>query len=119
MANKLNQKSKSGLSRKYSHKLEWQKINVRTKIRSIGNSRGIILSNKLLQKAGLAQDADIIVTAHNGQIIIVELKVQGVVNTDLSSWEKQFKQAIKKRNVSEKDLFEGIRNEFDQNEWTA
>src|SRR4051812_5599605 len=92
-------------------------VSMRSKIRSVGNSKGIILSNQLLQKAGLSEHAEITVTALEGQIIIMEIKSPESVNTDLSSWEQQFKNAIKKGAVPEKDLFSGMANEFDQDEW--
>jgi hypothetical protein len=35
----------------------------------------------------------------------------------LASWDKQFKQAIQKKELPEKDMFEGLTNKFDENEW--
>jgi antitoxin MazE len=93
-------------------------MSVTSKIRSVGNSKGVILSNQLLNKAGLSADADIIVTALEGQIIIKEMK-SADVNTDLTTWENQFKQAIKNGAVPENDLFNGVTNSFDENDWTA
>ena len=84
-------------------------------IRSVGNSKGIILSNSLLQAAGLAADAKIIIEATDGIITIAQAKT--AVNTDLKSWDRQFKKAIKAGAKPEKDLFEGLANEFDKTEW--
>ena len=92
---------------------------VRSRIRSVGNSKGIILSNELLKKAGFSENADILLTSKNGQILIIEIKSEERVNTDLSSWERQFKEAIKNGAIPEKDLFKGIPNDFDQNDWAA
>ena len=89
-----------------------------TRLRSIGNSKGVILSTDILQEAGIPPNADIMITAENGQITIVEIKPQSLVNTDLSSWEEQFRQVIKKGAKPEKDLFEGLSNEFDKKGWT-
>ena len=110
LSGKLTAHKSSQITRK-------SKGSIRSKIRSVGNSRGVILSRTLLQRAGLADDADILVTVNDGQIIIIELKESNKVNTDLSSWERQFKRAIKNGAHPEKDLFEGISNAFDKNEW--
>jgi antitoxin component of MazEF toxin-antitoxin module len=87
-----------------------------TRIRPIGNSRGVILNNQLIEKAGLDPNLDIVIRATDGAIIIVQVKEQ-VVNTDLSTWDQQFKAAIKKGEKPEKDLFEGMENDFDSKEW--
>ncbi|HSU27157.1 MAG TPA: hypothetical protein VLJ68_02170 [Chitinophagaceae bacterium] len=89
-----------------------------SKLRSIGNSKGVILSGSLLQKAGISPNADIMITAQDGQITIVEIKPSDPVNTDLSTWEKQIRMAIKKGAKPDKDLFEGLSNDFDEKEWT-
>lgn len=54
--------------------------------------------------------------AADGAIIIIQIKEQEI-NTDLSTWDQQFKAAIKKSEKPEKDLFEGIENDFDSKEW--
>jgi antitoxin component of MazEF toxin-antitoxin module len=88
---------------------------ITTKLRAIGNSKGVILNNQLIEAAGISANADIIIRADKGKIIIEAKKED--VNTNLSSWDKQFKQAIKAGAKPEKDLFEGIENEFDKKEW--
>lgn len=93
-------------------------VSIQTRIRPVGNSRGIILSSQLLQKAGLSEDADIILSAQEGQIIIMELKLPKEVNTDLSSWEKQYREAMRKGHKPENSLFDEVSNDFDKNEWT-
>ena len=42
---------------------------------------------------------------------LVELEVP------LSSWDKQFKTAIDKGNKADDDLFEGLENDFDKEDW--
>src|ERR1700744_1112417 len=86
------------------------------KIRAIGNSKGVILNNQLMDFAGLAPDQDIVIRATNGQITIKQAE-KYTVNTDLSTWEKQFKAAIKAGNIPEGDMWEGLENEFDKTEW--
>ena len=92
--------------------------NITGKIRSIGNSKGIILSNQILQKAGLSSNVKVSLTVHKGEITISDIKKENVVNTDLNTWEKQFKIAIKKGNKPDKDLFENVKNNFDLHEWS-
>lgn len=91
------------------------KIVTRSKIRSIGNSKGVILNNQLIGAAGLNPEADIIIQAGDGIITIAQVKLSAV-NTDLNTWDKQFKEAIKKGARPDKDLFEGMANDFDK-EW--
>ena len=86
------------------------------KVRAIGNSKGVILNNQVLDTAGLKADMDILIQAFNGLITIKQAK-KPAVNTDLSTWEKQLKAAIKAGDIPEGDLFEGMANEFDKTEW--
>lgn len=87
-----------------------------SRIRAIGNSKGVILNNQLIEAAGLKPDIDVLINAGNGVIYIVQVKEKNV-NRDLSSWDKQYKSAIKKGAKPEKDLFEGLKNDFDTKEW--
>jgi antitoxin component of MazEF toxin-antitoxin module len=92
------------------------KTSYNSRIRQIGNSNGVILSNQVIQAAGLNQNADVVIKAAKGIIYIIEIKASGV-NTDLSTWDKQFKATKAKGIKPEKDLFEGMENEFDSKEW--
>jgi antitoxin MazE len=87
-----------------------------SRIRAIGNSKGVILNNRLIETAGLNVEADIMIQANDGVITIIQMKAPGV-NTDLSTWDKQFKAAIRKGARPEGDLFEGMANDFDSKEW--
>ena len=89
---------------------------IRSRIRPIGNSKGVILSNQLIEAAGLNANDDIVIQAADGVIYIIQYK-SPEVNSDLSTWDKQFKIANKAGNKPEGDLFEGMANEFDKNEW--
>lgn len=90
---------------------------VRGRIRKIGNSKGILLSNSMIKALGIADDAEVIVTSEKGRIIIKPAENKRKINTDLSTWEAQFKAAIKNGDTSEKDFFEGMENKFDEEEW--
>ncbi|MBA2499840.1 MAG: hypothetical protein H0V30_08960 [Chitinophagaceae bacterium] len=91
------------------------KLFAKSKIRAIGNSKGVILNNQIMEAAGIDPESEIIISADIGVITIYQAATS--VNTDLLSWEKQFKKVAKKGIKPEKDLFEGIENEFDSNEW--
>ena len=96
--------------------MEEPEVSYTSRIRAIGNSRGVILPSQLMETAGIAADAEVVVQVKDGVIYIMEAKVSGV-NTDLSTWDKQFKSALRKGAKPEKDLFEGLGNEFDKLEW--
>jgi len=88
---------------------------VKSRIRAIGNSNGVILNNQLLKQAGIDTGADIIAFAEEGKIIIMQAN-ESCINTDVSTWDGIFKAAKKKGNKPEGDLFEGLHNDFDK-EW--
>jgi antitoxin component of MazEF toxin-antitoxin module len=92
------------------------KMQLRSRIRSIGNSKGVILNNQLIEAAGLNSEVDIMIHAADGIICIIQFKTSNV-NTDLSTWDRQFRTAIKKGAKPEKDLFGNISNDFDLKEW--
>src|SRR5690349_13021066 len=86
------------------HKVE-RKINVgandtnyvtfTSKIRAVGNSNGVILNNTIMEITGLSFDTDIIIHAEK-DIITIKKAELNEINTDLSTWDKHFKQAIKR-----------------------
>ena len=86
------------------------------KIRAIGNSKGIIINNQLMEAAGIHAGVDLIMYANEGKIILMEAPKQAV-NTNLATWDKHFKAAIKKGTAPEPDMFDGMENNFDKNEW--
>lgn len=90
---------------------------VASRIRPIGNSKGVILSNRVIEEAGISPDADLIIQVSDGVILIAEAKSTGIVNTDLSSWDEHYKNAINYGNKPETDVWEGVQNSFDREEW--
>lgn len=88
---------------------------VRTSFRSVGNSKGLIISSKLIEASGINGN-DLIIEAANGVIAIRAVSKKDV-NSDLSTWDKQFKAALKSDHKTEGDLFDGLKNEFDEEEW--
>jgi hypothetical protein len=110
-----------GASEKEIDPVKWidylrPKASVRSRIRSVGNSKGIILGSPVIEMSGLNADADIVIQAVDGMIFIFQFKEPGV-NTDLSTWDKQFKNASKKGGKADEHPFEEIVNDFDLKEW--
>ncbi len=98
------------------HKAE-NSYSVAGKIRSICNSKGVILNSRLIEKAGLSSDADILIHASGGVITITQAPDSSSINTNLSTWDTQFKRAIKAGRRPEGDVWGNIANEFDEQEW--
>ena len=91
-------------------------ISYKSRIRAIGNSKGIILSNEAIATSGLRDNANVEIKAGNGFITIMQAP-ETEIHNDLLTWDKEFKVAIKKYGKSEKDMFSGMSNDFDRNEW--
>lgn len=94
-----------------------KKNSVLARIRKIGNSKGILLNNRIISESGIEDGAELIVTAEKNRIIITPAQSKRKINIDISTWEAQFKEAIKGGDKPETDLFEGMENEFDKEEW--
>ncbi|MBC7875346.1 MAG: AbrB/MazE/SpoVT family DNA-binding domain-containing protein [Ferruginibacter sp.] len=84
---------------------------MRTKLRKIGNSKGITLSKSLLEQYHFEEEVEI-VTQENG-LLIMPVKAK-----PREEWEKQFKAALNKGQKPEKALLESFSNQFDKEEWT-
>jgi antitoxin component of MazEF toxin-antitoxin module len=91
---------------------------ISSRIRPIGNSKGVILPNRVIEEAGISPDADLIIQVSDGVIMIAEAKSPGSVNTNLSSWDEHFKHAKKMGNKPGTDVWDGMQNRFDKEEWT-
>lgn len=84
---------------------------MRTKLRKIGNSKGITLSKSLLEQYQFDEEVEI-VTQENG-LLIMPVKAK-----PREEWEKQFKAAAKQGQKPGKPLLNGFSNQFDKREWT-
>ena len=117
MLSKKQTKSKNSLSEpiapfKANDAAQFQ---VRSVFRDIGNSKGVIISKKMMDIAGI-QNNNVVIEACRGEIRIRPID-EKLVNTDLSSWGKQFKDALKAGQEPDGDLFNGLKNEIDEQEW--
>jgi antitoxin MazE len=84
---------------------------MRTKLRKIGNSKGITLSKSLLEQYNFEEEVEIVIQENGLLIMPVKAKPR-------EEWEKQFKSAIKKGQKPDKGLLENFSNKFDKEEWT-
>jgi antitoxin component of MazEF toxin-antitoxin module len=96
-----------------------EQIVMRTTLRKIGNSRGVILTKEIIDKLKIVDGQEIELTLNDRSTIILKptknkKKKRPSLNLDLSTWENQFKTAIKKGEVPENDVFEGMSNKFDK-----
>lgn len=79
---------------------EGVQFTIRTSIQKVGNSKGVILSGKMLSELHLVEGSEVEISLSDTGILISPVSPQPVppkkeVNRDLSSWDNQFKAAIK------------------------
>lgn len=92
---------------------------MQTTLKKIGNSYGIIFTQKLLAQAHISQNAPIVVDADGGGIRISLASNRRPVNRDLSTWRAQIKKAIKEGGKPGKSVWGNApTTSFDENEWT-
>lgn len=70
-----------------------------------------------MQDAGLESQTSFVITAKKGIITLRAAPDQISVNTDLTSWDAQFKQAIAHGRRPESAGWENLSNVFDETEW--
>jgi len=83
---------------------------MRTKIVKVGNSHGILLSKSLMRQYNFGTEVDIEATEKG-------LVITPVKKPPRADWSERFTQAIEKGQQPENDMFEGIENDFDNDEW--
>lgn len=91
---------------------------MQSNLKKIGNSFGIILSKKLLDRAGITYTVKINVEAKGNSIVISSVSKRRPVNSDISTWRKQIKAAIKQGQKPEKNIWQNGLTELEQEEWT-
>jgi antitoxin component of MazEF toxin-antitoxin module len=79
---------------------EGAQFTIRTSIRKVGSSKGVILSGEILSELNLVEGSEVEVSLSDTGILISPVLPEPVspkkeVNRDLSSWDNQFKAAIK------------------------
>ena len=89
-----------------------------TNLKKIGNSFGVILNKKLLEKAGITHTTDITIQAHDNAIIISPVTKRRPLNRDLTTWRKQIKTAVKLGQKPEKSVWGNRLSKEEEKEWT-
>lgn len=80
-----------------------------TSLIQIGNSKGVRIPKPLIEICHLDKEIEFIVTEKG--LLLSPSK------SSRNGWELQFKNAIIQEKA-ENDLFEGMKNKFDEEEWT-
>ena len=89
-----------------------------TNLKKIGNSFGVILNKKLLEKAGITTTTGITIEAHYNAIVISAVTKRRPLNRDLTTWRRQIKAAIKLGQKPEKSVWGNRLSEEEEKEWT-
>jgi antitoxin component of MazEF toxin-antitoxin module len=86
-----------------------------THLTKIGNSFGVILNKKILQQAGVTTSKEVTIEVKEGVIIIASISKDIPLNLERSTWDAQFKKAIKAGHKPEKLVWpDGISAEADK-----
>lgn len=78
----------------------------------IGNSKGVIIPKKMLDRLGITNKFDI--SEHDGTIVIVPVEE----HKPREDWEEHFSRQIQKISSDTDNGLESLSNDFDQTEWT-
>lgn len=89
-----------------------------TNLKKIGNSFGVIINKKLLNEAGISTTSNITIEAKRNAIIITPHTKRRPLNTDLTTWRKQIKAAIKQGQKPEKSVWGNKLSASEEKEWT-
>ena len=82
---------------------------MKTKVRKIGNSYGILLSKRILEQAKVKDEVSL--SIENNKIIIEPAK-----HNPREGWEEMM---IKVGSLKDREIFlENVNNKFDEKEWT-
>ncbi len=82
---------------------------MKTKIRKIGNSSGVILSKKMLDELSIEPKDELELTVKDGKILIRK------ISETREDWKEQF---IKAGSLKENTEIMDFSNKFDEEEWT-
>lgn len=82
---------------------------MKTKLRKIGNSSGIILNKRILEQLDIEEEDELKLVVKEGKILIEK------VSEARSNWKEQFLQAGSLKDSDHEMTFS---NKFDEEEWT-
>ena len=84
---------------------------MKTKLKKIGNSKGITLSKTLLEQYHFEDEVEIV--AQENGLLIMPSKARS-----REQWDEQFKAAKKAGHKPDNAMLEGFSASFDKKEWT-
>ena len=79
-------------------------------IRKIGNSNGVLIPKTMLISCGITEDVEM-------EIIGDAIVIRALKKHPRDGWEEAFKLETENQSGIETDLFEGMKNEFDKEDW--
>ncbi len=84
--------------------------NMRARLVKVGNSHGVLLPKSLIRYYNFAGEVEIEQTEKG-------LVITPVRKPARADWDARFKQAVAEGHEPENDMFEGLGNDFDNQEW--
>lgn len=85
---------------------------MKTKVRKIGNSAGILLAKSILEQCAIAETDNVKLSVVDAKIIIEKLETH-----PREGWEEQLIKANAQQD-NEKFFDDHLENDFDKNDWT-
>ena len=80
-------------------------------LRKIGNSNGVLIPKSMLISCGITNEVEMEVLGDSIMLRSTKKKAR-------DGWDEAFKQAIANGDKPENDMFEGMKNTFDDSDWT-
>ena len=80
-------------------------------LRKIGNSNGVLIPKSMLISCGITNEVEMEVLGDSIMLRSTKKKAR-------DGWDEAFKQAIANGDEPENDMFEGLKNTFDDSDWT-
>lgn len=80
-------------------------------IRKIGNSNGVLIPKTMLATCGITDEVEM-------EVLGDSIVLRSTKSMPRQGWDEAFKQAIANGDEPEGDMFEGMKNTFDDIEWT-
>lgn len=82
---------------------------MKTRIRKIGNSSGVILSKRILDELNIEPKDELTLMVKDGKIVIQKIE------ETRENWKEQF---VKAGSLTDKEAVMDFPNQFDEEEWT-
>ncbi len=80
-------------------------------LRKIGNSHGVLIPKTMLATCGITDEVEMEVLGNS-------IVMRSTKKHPRDGWDEAFKQAIANGDKPENDMFEGMKNTFDDTDWT-